>query len=209
MRMPSLRAVGTMILAAGLAGCATTTPIISEWRNPRYATATSVRRVMVGGLGSETSIRRNFEDEFVAQLRAAGVDAVPSYRHVPEEEKLDETKLKEAAKKAGADAVIFARSVSVEQKTQYSSAYYPAPWFGVYGSHVGATWHGLYGAPSAYRYNEYTSETTLYDVARNEVMWTATLKAREPDDVKAAIKTYVDTVVKSLRENKLIAARAP
>jgi len=205
--MPSLRAVGTMILAAGLAGCAATTPIVSEWRNPKYAAAPSARRVLVGGLGGETSIRRNFEDEFVAQLRAAGVEALPSYRYLPEEEKLDEAKLKEAAKKAGADAVLFARSVSVEQKTQYSPSYFPSPWFGVYGPHVGATWHGPYGAPSAYRYQEYTSETTLYDIAKNEVVWTATLKTREPEDVKAAIKTYVQTVVKSLRENKLIAAR--
>jgi hypothetical protein len=207
MRNLALRLFGIVFLVCGFAGCSATTPIVSEWRNPGYASAPSVKRVMVGGLGGETSVRRNFEDEFVAQLRGAGVDALPSYRYLPEEEKLDESKLKEAAKKAGADAVIFARSVSVEQKTQYSPSYYPSPWFGVYGSHVGATWHGLYGAPSVYRYKEYTSETTLYDIAKNEVVWTATLKTTEPEDVKAAIKTYVETVVQSLREHKLIAAR--
>jgi hypothetical protein len=204
--MPSLRVAGTVILMAGLAGCSTATPIISEWRNPSYSSAPSIKRVMIGGLGGETSVRRNFEDEFVARLRAAGVDALPSYRYVPDEEKLDEAKLKDAAKKAGADALIFARSVSVEQKTRYGPVY-PMPWFGIYGSHVGASWHGLYGAPSAYRYNEYTSETTLYDVAKNEVIWTSTIKTTEPDNVQATIKTYVETVIQSLRENKLIPAR--
>jgi hypothetical protein len=42
-----------------------------------------------------------------------------------EDEKLDETKLKEAAQKAGADAVIFAQLVQVEQKTNIGPSYIP------------------------------------------------------------------------------------
>jgi hypothetical protein len=41
----------------------------------------------------------NFEDEFLVQLRAAGVDALPSYRYIAEDEKIDETKLKQAAQR--------------------------------------------------------------------------------------------------------------
>lgn len=201
-----LHIVGIFIIAFTLVGCSTTNPIISEWRNPGYGSA-SFKRIMVGGLGGETSVRRNFEDEFLAQLRAAGIDALPSYRYIPEDEKVDETKLKRAAQKAGADAVIFARSVSVEQKTQMGPNYYPMPWFGIYGSNVGASWQGLYGAPSVYRYNEYTSETTLYDLVKNEVVWTGTIKTTEPGDVKGAIKSYVEAVVKSLHAKSLLPNR--
>ena len=201
-----LRVVAILVIALGAGGCSTTSPIISEWRNPGYGSA-SFKRIMVGGLGGETSVRRNFEDEFVAQLRAAGIEALPSYRYLPDEEMIDEAKLKQAAQKAGADAVIFARSVSVEQKTQMGPNYYPMPWFGIYGSHVGASWQGFYGAPSVYRYNEYTSETTLYDLVKNEVVWTGTIKTTEPGDVKGAIKTYVEAVVKSLHEKNLLPNR--
>ena len=207
MRNSILRAFGIFILVFSFSGCSTTTPIISEWRNPGYTAGTPIRRVMIGGLGGETSVRRNFEDEFVAQLRGVGVDALPSYRYLPDEEKLEEAKLKEAAKNAGADALLFARPVSVEQKTQLSPYPYLSPWFGVYGSNSGVWWQGLYGAPSVYHYNEYTSETTLYDITKNEVMWTGTIRTTEPDNVKTTIKTYVDTVIKSLRENNLIPAR--
>ena len=201
-----LRVVGILVVALGVGGCSTTSPIISEWRNPGYG-STSFKRMMVGGLGGETSIRRNFEDEFVAQLRATGIDALPSYRFLPDEEMIDEAKLKQAAQKAGADAVIFARSVSVEQKTQMGPNYYPMPWFGIYGSHVGASWQGLYGAPSVYRYNEYTSETTLYDVGKNEVVWTGTIRTTEPENVRTAIKSYVEAVMKALDEKNLIRRR--
>lgn len=163
---------------------------------------------MVGGLGGATSVRRNFEDEFVNQLRAAGIEALPSYRYMAESEDVDEAKIKQAAQKAGADAVIFARSIQVERKTELGPNYYPAPWFGFYGSHLGLSWNGLYGAPSVYRYNEYTSEATLYDVVKNEVVWSATIRTAEPDDIEAAIKTYVAAVMHALDEKNLLGRRS-
>ena len=207
MRTTLLWIFGIAVCAFALGACSSATPIVSEWRNPAYASG-SFKRIMIGGLGGETSIRRNFEDEFLAQLRAAGIDALPSYRHMAEDEKLDETKLKDVAQKASADAVIFARSVQVEQKTQLGPGYFP-PYtsVGMYGSHVGAGWHGLGGAPSVYHYNEYTSETTLYDVAKNEVVWTGTIKSVEPENVQTAIKSYVEAVMKALRDKNLIRSR--
>jgi hypothetical protein len=186
-----------------LGGCASSNTLVSQWSNPGY-TAQSFKRLMVAGIGGETSIRRNFEDEFVTQLRAAGVDALPSYRYMAEEEKIDEAKLKQAARTAGRDAVIFARAVNVEQKTEYGPSYYPTPSFGIFGRNVGAVWHGLYGSPSVRRYNEYTSETTLHDLAKNEVVWTGTVKTTEPENVNKAINEYVAAVIKALSEKNLL-----
>ena len=198
-----------MIAAVALlAGCSTTNPIVSEWRNPGYSGA-SFKRIMVGGLGGATSVRRNFEDEFVAQLRAQGIDALPSYRTMPEDEEVDEAKIKEAAQKAGADGAILARPVHVEEKTQYSPNYFPMPWFGFFGPHVGASWYGgYYGAPSSYRYNEFTSETTLYDLRQNEVVWTGTIKTTDSDDVSAAIKGYIAAVMRALDDKHLLGQRS-
>jgi hypothetical protein len=201
--LPSF-AFGLVILCLG--ACSTAAPIVSEWRNPAYGSA-SFKRILVGGLGGETSVRRNFEDEFLAQFRAAGIDALPSYRYIAEDEKIDETKLKQAAQKAGADAVLFARSIQVEQKTQLTPTYFPYTSFGVFGSHVGASWHGLGGAPGVYRYNEYVSETTLYDVVKNEMVWTGTIKTTEPENVRSAIRSYADAVIKALAEKDLIRNR--
>ncbi|HEU4340117.1 MAG TPA: hypothetical protein VFU31_00955 [Candidatus Binatia bacterium] len=196
-------ALCTLVATVATSGCSATKMLVNEWSNPAY-TSRSFNRVLVGGMGGSPSIRRNFEDEFVAQLRAAGVDGLPSYRYSPEDEKLDEGKLKQAAQEAGADAVIIARSVSVEQKTEVSPSYYPSPAFGIFGRNVSAAWYGLYGVPSVYRYDVYTSETTLYDVGKNEVVWTGTLKTTAPDNPNTAIKSYVQTVIKSLNEKNLL-----
>jgi len=205
MKTSLLGMVGIVAVTLTLSGCSTATPIVSEWRNPAYASG-PFRRMMVGGPSGETSVRRNFEDEFVVQLQAAGIDALASYRYISEDEGIDENRLKQAAQKARADAVLFARSVKMEQKTNYGPTF-PYLSFGIFGSNVGASWSGLSGGPGPYRYNEYTSETTLYDVAKNELVWTGTIKTTEPENVQTAIRSYVEAVMKALDAQNLLPGR--
>jgi hypothetical protein len=206
MEMPLMRVVGITLVALAFSACSTTSPIVSDWSNPAYTSA-SFERILVASMGGDTSVRRNFEDEFVVQLRAAGIDASPSYRLIPEEEKLDEARLKQAAQTTKADAVLFARLLQVEQKSEYGPSYFPSTSFGIFGEHVGAAWHGLGGAPRVYRYNEYVSETTLHDVSKNDVVWTGTIKTTERENVNAAIKSYVQAVIKALQEKNLLLDR--
>ena len=197
--------VGIASVTLTLSGCSTATPIVSEWRNPAYASG-PFKRIMVGGPSGQTSVRRNFEDEFVVQLRAAGVDAMASYRYLSEDERIDENKLKQAAHKARADAVLFVRSVKTEQKTNYGTTF-PNVGFGIFGSNVGASWSGLPATSGPYRYTEYTSETALYEVAKNELVWTGTTKTAEPENVQTAIKSYVEAVMKALDAQNLLPGR--
>ncbi len=187
------------------AGCSTGPHIVSEWRNPAYGTGL-FKRVMVAGPGGETSVRRNFEDEFLVQLRAAGVDALPSYLYMSQDPAVDENKLKEAARKAGADALLFVRSVRVESKVE-SGGFSPYTSFGWWSGNFGGSLGGYFGAPSPTHYNEYTSETTLYDIPKNEIVWTGTITTTEPENVRTAIRSYVEVVMKTLDEKNLIRKR--
>lgn len=204
MKTSSLYCAASLLIGLLVAGCSTTAPIVmSEWRNPAYTSA-SFSRIMIGGLGGDVSTRRNFEDEFIFQLRAAGADGLASYRYIPEGSDADENRLREAARKAGVDALILTRLVRVEEMTQYSGSFAPPISFGVFGSNAGATWSGLGGAPSAYRVNEYTAETALHDIAKNEVVWSGTTKTSDTDGGRTAIKSTVEAVVKSLAEKNLL-----
>ena len=205
MKTSLLGMVGIVFVTLTLSGCSTATPIVSEWRNPAYA-AGPFKRIMVGGPSGEASVRRTFEDEFVVQLRAAGIDALASYRYIPEDEGIDENNLKQAAQKARADAVLFPRSVRMEEKTNYGPTF-PYLSFGVFGSNVGASWSGLSGAPSVERYKEYTSEATLYDVAKNELVWTGTIKTTDSENAQTAIKSYIEAVIKALDAQNLLPRR--
>lgn len=192
-------------LAAALAvvGCSASDVLVSQWSNPIYGSP-SFKKIMVAASSEETAIRRNLEDEFVVQLKAAGMDALPSYHHIPESERVDEAKLKQAARAASADAALLVRSISLEQRTEYYPGYYPYAGFGVFGPHIGAGWHGFYGAPAVRHYGVVTSEATLYDVGKNDVVWTGTARTIQPDNVGAAIKEYVQAVIKALHNKNLL-----
>jgi hypothetical protein len=193
------------LLCASLLACACSTtpaPIVSDWRNPAYS-SDSFKRIMVGSLSGDHSVRRNFEDEFVAQLRAVGVDALPSYRFT-EGEKIDEAMLKDTAQKARADGLLFARLIKTEEKTQYGQTGLPYTTLGIFGDNAGISWSGLGGGTTVTRYNEYVSETTLQDLGKNEIVWAGTIRTTQPDNVQGGIRSYVDAVMKALRERNLI-----
>jgi len=194
--------VGIFFITFTLNGCSTATPMISEWRNPAHASG-SFQRLMIRGPSGETTLRRNFEDEFVAQLTAAGIDALASYRYLPENEGIDENNLKQAAQTARADGLLLVQSLKVEERTNYP-AIGPEISFGIFGSNVGAGWSGFPGVSGPYRYNEYTSETVLHDVTRNDLVWTGTVKTTDPTNVQTAIKSYVQTVMKALAAQNLL-----
>ena len=195
-----------LLAALALSGCSTTNRLVSQWSNPAYSSP-PFHKILIGGSGPESAIRRNLEDEFVAQFAARGVAAEPSYRYIPDDQNVDEATLRNAAQQAGADAVILARSVGRERKTEYRG-YYPYTSLGFFGPHFGATWYGGYGWPYAYSYDVYASEATLYDVPKNEVVWTGTVRTYDPRNVGGAIKDYVETVLKALQERNLLGANA-
>jgi len=185
-----------------LAGCVAT-ELVNQWSNPAY-TKPSFKRVMVIGVTSQASIRRSFEDEFVAQLKAAGVDAVPSYQYIPDEGQVEEPRLDKAVLAAGADAAIITRLVQKEQKTQIRPGVYPPPpAFGFYGWYSWG-WAGYYEPPSIYQYDVYTSETSLYDVTKNQVVWAGTAQTTAPGDINKEIRNYAEIMINAFKDKNLI-----
>jgi hypothetical protein len=197
------RVVFALVLIA--AGC-TSTRIVNQWSNPDYASP-RFKRVMVIGISSQPGIRRSFEDEFVAKLRAMGVDAVPGYRFIPEDGPVEEPRLREAVGQAGADAALVTRLVRVDRKTQVSPGYYqPAPGltFGFYGGYANA-WFGYYEPPVVYQYDVYISETSLYDMPGNHLVWSGIVETT-PQGISKDISHYVDAVIDALKDKNLLAA---
>ena len=172
MQPPRLRIVMVAIALVFIStGCSATT-IVSLWSNPAYVSP-RFGRVFVVGVSSPPSIRRTFEDEFVARLVAAGVDAVPSYRFIPEDGRAAEARLQEAVRLANADAALVTRLVRVEKRTNVTPGYFqpaPAVGLGFYDGYA-AAWLGYYEPPRIYQYDVYISETSLYDIRRSSATW--------------------------------------
>src|SRR5262245_48999438 len=107
--------------AVGIASCAST-QLVNQWSNPAYTSA-AFKNVLVIAVTKQSGIRRTFEDEFTAQLKAAGVKATPSYLYIPQDGPVGEAVLKQALKEAAADAVIITRLIRVQQQTEIAPGY--------------------------------------------------------------------------------------
>jgi hypothetical protein len=56
-----------------------------------------------------------------------------------------------------------------------------------------------------YHDDVYISETSLYDVRRNQLVWSGIVQTRALRDLDKAIRRYVDTVIKALRKEQVLA----
>jgi hypothetical protein len=209
MHWPRSRILALVLVAAiGFAGCAASTKIVNQWANPEYHSA-NFKRVLVVGVSRQPSLRRTFEDEFVARLKAEGVDAVPSYRYIPEDGEVAATRLQEAVQQANADAALITRLVAVKKKTEVVPGFYhpaPALTFGFYPGYT-AFWRGYYEPPRIYRYDVYISETSLYDLRKNQLVWSGTVQTTDPGNINREIERYVVNVIDALKSKNLLPSR--
>jgi hypothetical protein len=203
MRLVLRLAVVTLVLAAS--GCASTR-VVHQWTSPDAASV-SFKKFLVIMISKQPGIRRSLEDEFVAKLKAIGLDAVPSYGFITEDGPVEEPRLREAVEKAGADATLITRLVRVERKysADYGSYYPPLVGFGFYRGYA-AAWAGYYEPATVYSYDVFVSETSLYDTAKSQLVWSGTVETF-PQSISKDIAQYVDTVIAALRAKNLLAAR--
>ena len=203
MRLALPLALVTLVLAAS--GCATTR-VVHQWTSPDSASV-SFKKFLVIAISKQPGIRRSFEDEFVAKLKAMGLDAVPSYGFITEDGPVEEPQLREAVEKAGADATLVTRLVRVERKYSVDYGYYHPPLvgFGFYRGYA-AAWAGYYDPATVYPYDVFISETSLYDTAKSQLVWSGTVETL-PQSISKDISRYVDAVIEALRAKNLLAAR--
>lgn len=185
-----------LLIAAtlALAACASTT-IRDAWVDPDHRGG-PFRRLIVLGVSDNISERRIFEDLMVARLAAAGVDAVPAYRHLPA---AAEPALDNAVRASGADGLLMSRIRAVDRKTQFFRTFAPAPRFGWYG------WYsGWYPVAQVHQYDVTLVETTLFAADGKRVVWTGTTETYEPRSVARDTPELADVIVKALRERALL-----
>ena len=188
--------------------CAST-KVTSVWMDSKKA-GTSYNDILIIGIAEEEHNRRLFEEQFTAQLNAAGVESEVSYRALPEGTTINRETVTAAIKGKDIDAVIVTHMVSVEEETVYRQNMDYRPTYGYY--------NGLYNYyPHVNNYVQqpgyYTThdvvilETNLYEVKSEELVWSAQSRSFAPESAKEVIDELVNLVIKDLKEKGLIKAK--
>ena len=179
-----------------IAGCAGGTKLTHTSMDESYG-GKSVSNILVIGVTykDKEQVRRSFEDRFVAQLKAAGVEAIPSGDaiSIPGDLMLKKDTILKAVNKFNNDAVIITHLIGKEEKEVYSrSNRGPSGYYSYYGWAYG---HSL--SPDYFSANTTVRlATNLYDVKTEKRIWSGeseTLKAGSADQViDGVIKLVID-----------------
>jgi hypothetical protein len=193
-------------LAVVLCGCATT-KLTSSWRDPQYQNG-PVKKIMVVGISTQTSVRRIFEDTFAEILRANGVEAVPSHTLIVEDGQIAEERMRAAVEQAGADSVLITRMVERKTEVLITPAEPMLPTYGMmrhgyYGYYSGA-WMGYYEPATVQHYHYIVAETTLFITDSPKPVWSGTTRTVESEDIRTASEGFAEPMIAALKKEGLI-----
>jgi hypothetical protein len=195
-------------LATALAGllvaaCASTS-IVSLWVIPDAA-ANKPRKLLIVGVSNDDATRRTFEDEFVRQLKARGIDAVPSYSQLYQDSKPTQEAVVSAIKSSGADTVLVTQIKGTDTRTDVSYQYQPmlVPG-GYYGFYSGA-WASTYVAtPTVYQYDVVNAETRIWNTVNDKLLFSVMTRTFDPSAPQREIPPFVTLIVDHMAKGELI-----
>jgi hypothetical protein len=195
--------LGLGLIAVLLTACSTT-QIKSVWKDPSYLGYP--QKVMVIAVAKEPIYRRIFEDEFVLQLKARGVDAIASYTTLPDRSQDDQEAIAKMVEQLGADTVLISRLVSKRSVRVYYPAtvshrpYYYSKWPDYY--RQGYETINTPGYTTKYEYA--LMETNLYDARNDNLIWAATTETGVDSLNQTHIKPYIGTILNIMFEYGLL-----
>ena len=198
------------LLLAMLPSCGPMTQLTSSWADPQFANHT-YRKVVVVGVTPVTTIRRMYEDTFVAELKSRGIEGISSYTVIGEEQPIDKEVASVKLKEAGVDGVIVTRlidkeSVETYYPPTYSSVAAPGPYYG--------GWYNYYSVGYTYMSSPgyvaedhiYKIETNLYDVGTDKLAWSGltetTLSSGNAPETE--VKPLITLLMTEMEKKKLM-----
>jgi len=186
-----------------ITACATT-KLTSDWKDPAYRQ--QPRKILVIGIIKKPVLKRIFEDEFVRQLDAHGINAIASYTVMPDKEQGDFEFIAAKTKQLGADSVLTTRLVSKKTVHFYvqGSVYYPPSNYRNWRDYYGYSTQAVY-TPGYMAEEEYALvETNLYDAGNDKLIWSAASETDITGSSEDRIKSFIGVMVNAMIDQKLL-----
>lgn len=175
---------------------------LEVWKEETYSA--SPQKILLIAIAKRERTRRQAENVLANQLVKRGIEAVPSYKVLPQsDEKPDRQTVEAKVRELGFDSVLVARSISEKEITNHQYG-------GVVLGGVAVYNGGWYGYGYGYTYNrEYDSDyfiisTKLYDVDSEMPAWSYLAQIKVDGSREKAINQLVPTIVEQLEASQII-----
>jgi len=201
-----------IILLAALTGCSPALQLKQVWENDAYRSG-GLQKVLVICDMTVPTVKRQFENEIVKDLRHHGAQAVESFKTFPEGVPADSggrEAFVSLIREQGYDAVMYTRTMTGRTETREIPGMTIVSGFGSpYGGSIGVA--ATIGGPSqpttqGYSHDQgyLTIETLLFDVRTEKRLWAAQSELRLSGTPQDHIKPYVGMIIDKLAKTKLL-----
>ena len=186
MKSPKLFRLFLCLLLVTIAAACSPIKKLEVWKEETYST--HPQKMLLIAIAKRDRTRRQAENVLANQLVKRGLEAIPSYKVLPQEEKLDRQAVEAKVRELGFDSVLVARSISQKEITNHQYGGVILGGTAVYSN------GGWYGYGYGYTYNrEYDSDyfiisNKLYDVDSERPAWSYLVQIKVDGSRERAIK---------------------
>ena len=192
-------------LAAAVVGlvsaCGSTTQLLNVWSDVQYEE--TIDRIMVVGMAQQPATRRSFEDELAARFELNKVKAFSSARLIPADKELDQQTIRRAVEENGIEAVLITRMISIDKESNWvRGETYTVPrtyYDNMYGYYFSA-YEYVHEPGYLVDYTIVNLETNIYDVASEQLIWSAVSESFDPRSVTEIIDTLGLAIMNDLKQ---------
>ena len=213
LKLSLLRALTVALAAMSIAGCATTarTSLDKSWVDPKLA-GTKFKKVLILSIASDEFAQTYFQQDIAAALTRRGMNAAASGQYFTHRSPAEDARFRRAVDSSGADAVLLARVVGVDEKSGTTPGMLVGPNgvpyqdpIGIYGAMAQAFAPTRYVRPAEWSQTTVIVETLLYEMQGKRAVWSAqtSTKNAESGDLKPAIAQFVSVLVGAMEKDGL------
>jgi hypothetical protein len=200
--------------AALLAGCSTTKPVTTleaSWVMPELSHE-PFRKLLIITVASNEFVQIAFQDQMAAQLRARGMNAVPSRRYFSRYTEAEKARFRKSIADSDADFVLLARVTNTEQTDMENRGtiiganglpYGDAA--GIDGAYARYIYPSSYAAGADASTKTVTAEASIFAVKGEKLIWAARTRTTNTQSTTGEdfAPQYVAVILEAMKKDKL------
>ncbi len=200
------RTAALLFFSLLLASCATTS-LTTSWHDAQFSGGAMFDDVLIIGVSEDETLRRLYEDGFVAKLSESGLRGVASYTLDIPDIKPTQKAVAAAVEAADARYVMITRHVSTDTKQHYRppEPVYVDPFYSRMDRYYPLAYREAYYRPGySYSVTTVLLESNLYDVETQKLIWSAQSKSVDPAMTKKYLDELITVFTQDLKKSGLL-----
>lgn len=191
-----------------LVACGPSQKITSSWKNPQISSTSKYTKLFITAMVPNPNYRSIIERDLEAAAVAHGLKTVSGMDIFPttftKENAPSKEEILQKVRAAGADAILTISLVDKTSETRYvpgTTTYTPHMGYGGFGGYYGYAYGSMYSTPGYYTEDKtYFMEARVFDVATENMLWSAQSEAYNPSKIEKFSKEYTALLVERMEK---------